>query len=169
VIQILAVAVALRVGNATGTTILKGAGRVRYLAFVNMTTGLVNLALSALLVTRFGLIGVAVGTLVPIAFSTTLVLFPAACRHVQLPVAAAVRHAVWPAMWPAAVVSVCLILIRSVVSSGTLLAVLLEAAVAAALYLALFFLIAIGSRDRAQYAARAWQLFGRRGNLAPAA
>src|SRR5438045_5542934 len=35
VIQILAVVVALRVGNATSTTLLKGAGRVRHVAMVN--------------------------------------------------------------------------------------------------------------------------------------
>ena len=54
VIQILAVVVALRVGNATGTTLLKGAGRVAYVAAVNIATGLVNLALSAALVQAVG-------------------------------------------------------------------------------------------------------------------
>ena len=47
VIQILAFAVALRVGNATSTTLLKGSGQVRRVAMVNIWTGLVNLALSA--------------------------------------------------------------------------------------------------------------------------
>ncbi len=46
IIQILAVAVAIRVGNATGTTLLKGAGEHRMLALVNLGTGLVNVVLS---------------------------------------------------------------------------------------------------------------------------
>jgi O-antigen/teichoic acid export membrane protein len=168
VIQILAIAVALRVGNATGTTVLKGAGSVRYLAFANIMTGLVNLALSAVLVRPLGLIGVAIGTLIPIAVTSMFVLFPAACRRVGLPTMRVARHAVWPAFWPALVVAVCLAPIRQI-SSGTLLAVLLEATAAATAYLALFFLIAVGRRDRAQYAARVMELIGRGRHLAPAA
>jgi O-antigen/teichoic acid export membrane protein len=168
VIQILAVAVAIRVGNATSTTLLKGAGCVRYLAFVNLGAGVVNLALSALLIKPLGLIGVAIGTLIPIAFVSMFVLFPAACRRVGLPVMDVARHAVWPAVWPAAIIAVCLIPIRGT-SSGTLLAVLIEATIACAVYLALFFLIAVGRRDRAHYAAKAMELIGRRGRLAPAA
>ncbi len=168
VIQILAIAVALRVGNATGTTILKGSGRVRFLAMVNITTGLVNLALSAALVHRYGLIGVAVGTLVPIAFSAIVVLFPAACRRVALPIGRAFHRAVVPAIWPAAVVVAVLAATRQI-SAGTLLAVLMQAAGAAVLYFALFFGVAIGRRDRTQYAAKLMQLLGRTGRLAPAA
>jgi O-antigen/teichoic acid export membrane protein len=168
VIQILAVAVALRVGNATGTTVLKGAGRVRYLAFVNITTGLANLALSALLIRPFGLIGVAIGTLIPIAIASMFVLFPAASHRVGLPAMQVARHAVWPAIWPAVIIGACLVPMRRI-SSGTLLAVLIEAMIAAAAYLALFFLIAVGRRDRAHYAARALELIGRRGRLATAA
>jgi O-antigen/teichoic acid export membrane protein len=168
VIQILAFAVALRVGNATGTTILKGSGQVRYLAMVNIATGLVNLALSAALIRRFGLIGVAAGTLAPIAFSSIFILFPAACRRVELPIGHAFRRAVWPAVWPAAVVMVLLAGTR-LISAGTLLAVLIQSAGAALLYFALFFGVAIGRRDRDQYIAKLMQLLGRRGRLAPAA
>jgi len=167
IIQVLAIAVALRVGNATGTTILKGSGRVRYLAFVNIVTGVVNLVLSALLIHRFGLMGVAVGTLAPIAFSSIFVLFPAACRRVDLSIAHAFHRAVWPAIWPAAVVMVLLAATR-IVSSGTLLAVLTQAVAATILYFALFG-IAIGRQDRAQYMAKLMQLLGRKGRLAPAA
>ena len=63
IIQILAMAVAIRVGNATGNTVLKGAGEHRMLAFVNLGTGVANMVLSILLIHRFGLVGVAVGTL----------------------------------------------------------------------------------------------------------
>jgi len=168
VIQILAVAVTLRVGNATSTTLLKGAGCVRYLAFVNIITGLVNLALSALLVKSLGLVGVAIGTLIPVAFASMFVLFPAACRRVGLPTMRVARRAVWPAFWPAVIVAACLTPFRGI-SSGTLLAVLIEATVAVAAYLALFFVIAVGRPDRAHYAAKAMELIGRRRTLAPAA
>ena len=126
VIQILAFAVAIRVGNATGTTVLKGAGEHRMLAFVNLATGLANLVLSVLLIRRFGLIGVAAGTLIPIAFTAFFILFPASCRRVGLPVSYALTHSVLPAVWPAFVVGVALAGTR-LISSGTLLAVVLQA------------------------------------------
>jgi len=167
VIQILAFAVALRVGNATSTTLLKGAGQVRYLAMVNLTTGLANLALSALLVKPLGLIGVAIGTLVPIAIAAIFVVFPAACRRVEVPIAQALRQAVWPAAWPALFVALALMAARRFAPAG-LVTLLLEASAAALLYVALF-VVAVGRRDRAHYAARLRELTGRTRNFAPAA
>jgi O-antigen/teichoic acid export membrane protein len=165
VIQILAIVVALRVGNATGTTLLKGAGRVKYLAGVNIAAGVVNVVLSALLVRRYGLVGVAVGTLIPIAFTTVFVLFPAACRRVELPIGQALRFAVWPGLWPALVVA-CVLAGVKLVSPGTLLAVVGEAAMAVLLYVALFAL-AIGRRDRAEYLSKVMAIVGRRQRLVP--
>jgi O-antigen/teichoic acid export membrane protein len=161
IIQILAVSVAIRVGNATGTTVLKGAGQHRMLAFVNISTGLVNLALSIALIRPFGLQGVAYGTLIPIAVSAIFIVFPAACRRVGLSLAEAVWHSVFPALWPAVIVGIVLATTRHI-SSGTLLAVVLQASGGGLLYLALFFVIAIGRRDRALYAAKFVELIGRR-------
>ncbi|HWK10890.1 MAG TPA: polysaccharide biosynthesis C-terminal domain-containing protein, partial [Vicinamibacterales bacterium] len=167
IIQILSLAVALRVGNATSTTLLKGAGRIRYLASVNIVTGLVNLALSAALVKPFGLPGVAIGTVLPVAVSSTFVLWPAACRRVRLPLGRAFHHAVWPAVWPGIVVAICLDLSRHAVPV-TFVMVAAQAAAAGLLYLLLFG-IAVGPSDRAQYAAKLMELFGGRDGLAPAA
>jgi O-antigen/teichoic acid export membrane protein len=166
VIQVLAFAVALRVGNATSTTLLKGAGQVRRVAMVNIGTGLVNLALSAALIMPFGLVGVAVGTLIPVAFSSIFILFPAACRRVDVPVLHAFRQAVWPAAWPAVVVGGLLFALRDFTPDG-LKFVVIEAAVTGLAYLALF-VAAVGRRDRAEYTAKFWELVGRKGDFAPA-
>jgi O-antigen/teichoic acid export membrane protein len=166
IIQILAVAVAIRVGNATGTQLLKGTGKHRMLAFVNLGTGVANVALSLALIRRFGLVGVAVGTLIPIAVSSFFIVHPAACRRVGLSVRHAFAHAVLPALWPAVVVGLGLAATR-LISSGTLLAVVLQAVGGGLLYLALFFKVAIGRQDRELYAAKAMELLGRR-PLAPA-
>ena len=166
VIQVLAFAVALRVGNATSTTVLKGAGRVKFLAVVNLVTGVVNVVLSALLVTRYGLVGVAIGTLIPIAIASTLVIFPASCRRVGVPVSRALRQAVWPAAWPAVVVGGVLLVSRRFTPDG-LATVLAEAAAAALLYVVLF-IVAVGRRDREHYTAKLWELAGRKRDLAPA-
>lgn len=166
VLQILAFAVALRVANATGTTLLKGAGRVRFLAMVNLGTGLANLALSAALVKPFGLAGVAFGTLLPIAVSSMGILFPAACRRVGLTVAGALRYAVWPAAWPAVAAGAALAAVHRL-TGGPLPVALAEGAAAALLYVGLF-VLAVGRRDRAHYTARIWEIAGRKRDLAPA-
>src|SRR5215831_305484 len=64
VIYLLALVVAIRVGNATATTMLKGMGDHRLLAVTNLVMSLANLALSVALAPRYGLIGVALGTLI---------------------------------------------------------------------------------------------------------
>jgi O-antigen/teichoic acid export membrane protein len=160
IVQILAVAVAIRVGAATGTTVLKGAGKHRMLAFVNLGTGLVNVVLSMALIGRYGLVGVAVGTLIPIAAATGFILYPAACRRVGLPLSRALTHSVLPALWPAFVVGLALAVTR-LISSGTLLAVVLQALAGGVLYVGLFFLVAIGRHDRAFYTAKAMELLDR--------
>lgn len=161
IVQLLAFAVAVRVGNARGTIILKGAGLHRMLAWTNILTGVVNVALSIALVYRFGLVGVAVGTLIPIAFASIFVLYPAACRRVGLPVWTAVRKAVLPPLWPAVVVGCILGLVRGL-AAGTLVGVALLAAAGGLLYLGLFFGVAIARRDRVLYTTKALELLGRR-------
>ena len=165
VLQILTVAVAIRVGNATGTTLLKGTGKHRMLAGVNLATGVVNVALSAALITRFGLSGVAYGTLVPIAASAALILFPAACRHVGLPTAHVLRRAVVPAVWPIVPAAATMWALRDVAEPRLTTLVLLSAA-GAILYFGLFVALAIGGPDRALYVQKIRELIGRRNRAA---
>jgi O-antigen/teichoic acid export membrane protein len=160
VLQILAVAVCVRVGNATGNTLLKGSGRHKLVAWTNLAMGLTNVALSIYLVGRYGLVGVAIGTLIPIVFCAVFILNPAACRRVGLPVRRQMVHSILPALWPAVVMAL-VILYTEQISSGTLLAVGLQAAVGALIYYALFFGLAIGRADRALYVSKVRQLAGR--------
>jgi O-antigen/teichoic acid export membrane protein len=161
VVQILAVAVALRVGNATGTTILKGAGQHRMLAWTNILTGVANVALSILLVRWYGLKGVAVGTLLPIGFAAIFILYPAACRRVELSMWSVAKRAVWPALWPAVIVG-CMLAVVGSRQGATMFRVALESAAGGLLYLWLFLAIAIGHRDRAFYTTKALEIIGRR-------
>jgi O-antigen/teichoic acid export membrane protein len=160
ILQILAVAVAIAVGVGTGNTLLKGAGRHRMLASVNLATGLANVVLSVVLVRFWGLVGVASGTLAAIAFSALVILHPAACRRVGLPVRTALFQCILPPLWPAVIIGFALAFTREV-SPATLPAVMVQAAFGGLLYLVLF-AVAIGSRDRALYVAKALELLDRR-------
>jgi len=161
VLQILTIAVVVRVGDATSTTLLKGTGKHKMLAWVNLGTGVVNVALSSLLIGPFGLIGVAYGTVIPITAAAALILFPAACRKVGLSTAHVAWHGIVPAVWPALPVAGLLWVLRSD-APPTLLMLILHSAVGALVYLVLFFGIAIGRRDRALYVQKARELIGRR-------
>ena len=105
VLQVLALAVLVRIGSATSGTVLKGAGRHRLVALCNVATAAANLSLSVVLIGPFGLAGVALGTPLPVSLGAMLVLFPAGCRRVELSLGRALAEAVWPAIWPGAVMA----------------------------------------------------------------
>ena len=163
VIYILSFVVALRVGNATSAVILKGADLHKFLAFANLSIALGNLILSVLLVRVYGLIGVAIGTLIPMIVMAMFVVFPKACRRVGLSVWTVVRKSVWPATWPAMVMGGFVLVTRSrVQGSWSMLA--LQAFGAAAIYAALFLLFAISGDERDWYFNKVKEVF-RRGSV----
>ena len=161
VIQLLAIAVVMRVGNATGSIILKGAGHHQWLAWTTLLTGLVNVIMSVALIGEYGLAGVAIGTVIPVTVSAAFIQFPAACRRVGVPVFTVAMRAVWPAAWPAAITGALLVLTRGA-TGDTLFGVALHAALGAVIYVILFLGVAIGRKDRVLYTAKALEILGRR-------
>lgn len=163
VIYILSFVVALRVGNATSAVILKGADLHKFLAFANLSIALGNLILSVLLVRVYGLIGVAIGTLIPMIVMAMFVVFPKACRRVGLSVWTVVWKSVWPATWPALVMGGFVLVTRSrVQGSWSMLA--LQSLVAAVIYAGLFLLFAISGDERDWYFNKVKEVF-RRGSV----
>jgi O-antigen/teichoic acid export membrane protein len=160
VIYILSVVVALRVGNATSAVILKGSDLHRFLAFSNLGMALGNLILSVLLVRVYGLIGVAVGTLIPMLVMAMFVVFPKACRRVGLSVWTVVRTSVWPATWPAIVMGIFIVLTRGRIQ-GSWSLLILQSFVAASIYAGLFLLFAINRNERDWYFNKIKEIFSR--------
>jgi O-antigen/teichoic acid export membrane protein len=161
IIYILAAAVIIRVGNCTATTVLKGAGHHRLLAVANISMAVANLALSIVLVRRFGLIGVAVGTLIPLAVVSIFVLFPAACRRVDLSLTKAMTQAVWPALWPVVPMALLLALTRNLVGANLSL-ILAQAVGAGTVYALVFLWLAIGREERMWYFDKIKRILGGR-------
>ena len=161
VAQLLIGVVAIRVGSATATTLLKGAGQHRLLAFSNLGAALANVALSLFWIRRYGLIGQAFGTLVPIAFV-------AACRRVGVSVGSAFRTAVWPTLWPIAVMSLVIVPIAGMLPAR-LWAVAIAAAAGGLSYAATFLAFAVKRDERRAYLAKASELTWVRRRVAAAA
>jgi O-antigen/teichoic acid export membrane protein len=168
VLQLLAAATAIRVGNATATTLLKGSGRHRFIAMSNLATALVNLALSIVLARYLGLPGVALATLVPLAFTAITLQFPTACRRVGVPLRVALATAVWPSVWPMAASVGVLFMTHGFGGEHPRLHVLaLRLLLAAFAYYAVFARLALRDEERRGYLQKARQLWSRR--AAPAA
>ena len=167
ILQLLTLCVIVRVGNATAGTVLKGAGEHRLVAFTNVAAAVVNIALSIALVKAFGLPGVALGTLVPICIASTMVLFPAGCRRVQLPIGVALSQAVWPALWPALAMTAFVLATRALVPV-TLVAVGAEMVAACLVYFIVFVTFAIDAAERRFYFTKASELLRRRPPVAVA-
>jgi O-antigen/teichoic acid export membrane protein len=149
VLQILAVVVIVRVGSSTASLVLKGAGMHRRLAALVWAMAIVNLTLSVALVAPLGLVGVAIGTLVPVTAISLFGYFPAACRRVGISVPRLIYEAAWPALWPAAFAAALLTMTRRMFPA-TLAAVALQLAIGGTFYIALF-LVAVGRESRREY------------------
>jgi O-antigen/teichoic acid export membrane protein len=150
VVQLLALIVVVRVGNATGSTLLKGAGRHRLVAAVNVVTAVINVSLSIALVKPLGLAGVAIGTLVPVSAAAIFVLFPASCSRVGISIRRAVVEAVWPTVWPAGTMAAYVLVSRSMIPQS-LPAVLVSMGVAVSIYAATFLAFGIDVAERRFY------------------
>ncbi|MGE5358595.1 MAG: oligosaccharide flippase family protein [Bacteroidales bacterium] len=147
VTQLLAAVVMVRVGNATATTVLKGAGGHKLLTATNLTTAAGNLIVSLLLVRRLGLAGVALGTLIPVSLAALFVLFPAACRRADVLAWRALRTSVWPALWPGLFMAAWLVATRSSLAVN-LAGVVLDGAIGGVIYALLFVGFAIPADER---------------------
>src|SRR4029453_8827694 len=106
---------------------------------------------SVALVRPLGLVGVALGTLIPVVCSTCFFVFPAACRRVSLPLHTFVARAIWPALWPALVLGAAYLTVLPPDLPRTLSMVALRSGGGGLLYLALFGLVAISLPDREMY------------------
>jgi len=92
VLVILAVPKTIYLAQATSTRILLGIGRHRTLAAVLLLEGGVNLVLSILLLPHFGIVGVALGTAIPLMFTSLVFLPRHVCRELDIPLRAFLSH-----------------------------------------------------------------------------
>lgn len=102
---------------APADRVLVGVGRVRVIGLLNTAEGLLNLTISIFLVSRFGAIGAAIGSLVA---STLLgpVKWPVACRALGDPLWPFLRNAVGRALVGAALGIAAMVTVRLTLDEG---------------------------------------------------
>jgi O-antigen/teichoic acid export membrane protein len=92
ILLLLIVPKSLYLAQSTSTRILLGMGRHKILASVLLLEGVVNLVLSFLLAPRFGLMGVAWGTAIPLGCTSLLFLPRHLCRQLEVPLSIFLRR-----------------------------------------------------------------------------
>jgi O-antigen/teichoic acid export membrane protein len=115
-------------------SILKGMGRHRPLAVISVFAALANLALSIALVRRFGLTGVAFGTLLPAIAASLGFVLPYVMRVMSVSVRELLTHILVPTLLPAIPMVILVYVSRQVIEPSSLFAVVVVAGIGVLLY-----------------------------------
>ena len=124
----------IMVSHAAQSNVLLATGGHRLVAFVWIVEGAANLALSLLLVRRFGSVGVAVGTAIPMAIGHLGVITPAACRRAGVPLRQLARSTLLPAVAGTVPAAACCLALRAWAPPMTVMQIVMEAAAVGLLY-----------------------------------
>ena len=148
------VAVILVVSSMVGLSqwpagvIFQGMARHRPLAISGLLTGVANLILSVLLVQRMGLVGVALGTLIPTTVEVLLFLLPYTTRRLGLSVWQVIRQGVVPASLPLIPSAVVTYILRETADPSSLVAVGAIGLAGVATYAAAYVAVGAGPLER---------------------
>ncbi len=141
------------VGHATQQSILLATGRHRTVTAIWIVEAAANLALSLILVRRFGALGVAAGTAIPIAVGHLLVMTPTAARSVGLPLWRYARETLLPALIGGVPAAALCIFIRLTFATPSLGRIALGASLVGAVYLAVVATFGLDRSTRRLYLA----------------
>jgi O-antigen/teichoic acid export membrane protein len=101
--------------------ILQGMGRNRLLALVGVGTAIANIVLSIALIPAFGLVGVALGTLIPATVDALFVVLPFSMRAFSVSPSVLLRECVAPVLVPAIPTAVLLVVVRPFLPANIIL------------------------------------------------
>jgi O-antigen/teichoic acid export membrane protein len=166
--QLLAYVVVLRAWMGIPSTVLKGSDRAAFVAKAATGCAVANVLLSIVLVNSMGLLGVALGTAIPVTAVAMFAIFPAACRAVELDVFEGYRRVVWPALWPALVVMTAVALTRHALPLR-LAAVLAQMTLGVIAYAVLFIACGLEREERQWFTMKLTELWRRRSQVLAAA
>jgi O-antigen/teichoic acid export membrane protein len=133
-VTILTLASLINISMWPAASILQSMSRHRPLAAMSLGNGLANLVLSVALVHRFGLTGVALGTLIPTAAESLGLVLPYALRVIGVSATEAFKEIFLPAFLPAVPMAVILYVLRQAAEPSSLLSITLVAAAGLSAY-----------------------------------
>jgi len=134
IVVILAVAAVIDLSLWPAGFVLQGIARHRWLAPISLASGVANLGLSLALAQPFGLVGVAIGTLVPTTVEAILLLTPFTLRTLAIKPGRFLAEALVPAIVPAVPMLLTLGLLMQVLPPTSLVVVVVLVALAHIVY-----------------------------------
>ncbi len=147
----LAIAGIVLVGQGPLGNILLVVGRHRLVAFGSLAEALLNLALSLFLVSRLGLVGSALGTMIAVVAFNLVILVPIACRALQVSVFGFLGSAGTPAVVASVPAAALAAVLRVWVAPASLVAILATGGVVSLVYIAVFVAFGLDAPDRRRY------------------
>jgi O-antigen/teichoic acid export membrane protein len=159
-LQVLALAGVVLIGQGPLGNILMGTGRHKLVAYVTLGEAVSNLALSVVLIRHFGLLGVAIGTAVPMFVANVFILAPAACRQLGVGVVSFAREVSTAPIVGAAVAAAAGFGLRSALPPQSIAAIIGEGAMVGLVYVAAVWTLGFSDEVRERYSAFGRQLYG---------
>jgi len=145
---ILAVASLIDTSTWPAGSVLQGMARHSPLAAMTIGSGIANLTLSMLLVNRFGLLGVALGTLIPTTVICLGFVTPYAMRVIGTSARDMYAKVLWPSLLPMIPMGIIMIVLREIIDPASLFMILTVAAVGALVYFSVYLRIRANEFER---------------------
>ena len=128
--------------------VLQGMAKHSPLAAMTIASGIANFILSILLVNRLGLLGVALGTLIPTTVICLGFVTPYAMRVIGTSAKDIYTKVLWPALLPILPMSLMLIVLRETFHPASLIMILMVAAVGPVVYVCIYLCIGVNEFER---------------------
>ena len=151
IIAILTLASLIEILVWSAGSILPAMARHRPVAIVSIFSALANLALSIALVTRVGVIGVALGTLIPTTIECVGFVLPYAMRVIGIRAAVLVKEILLPTFLPAVPTALALTLMERAIKPSSLFPVGLIGGVGILVYAAVYLCVGASRVERQVY------------------
>lgn len=145
---VLALAGIVELSGAPGGSILRGLGRHHWLAVMGACAAAAKITLSVLLVRSYGLLGVAVGTLLPTAILTLGWKLPYFMRTLQIPLRDMLTEGLLPVLWPFLLTVAFLQTLLWTVAPSGLIAVGCIAGAGLSVFVLVYFFLFSGDAER---------------------
>lgn len=146
--QVLCIAGIFAIAQGPAATLLMYQGRHKLLAATSLICSGANLILSIILVRYLGILGVALGTAIPVVIADGLIVFPLACKLLRLPLRKLTVQSLLPPVIPALAWIAVLELIFSRWNPERLVNVIIVMIIASVIYLLSFWIIFVSSKER---------------------
>lgn len=160
---ILAITVFASVVPAVSVKLMLGVAKHRTLAIITLVDSVVNLILSILLVRPYGLVGVALGTMVPLVITHVFVFPWLGCRLIGMSAPAFLGELARAAFLPMLPAGAAVWALLTYARPGSAAMLLLEAVLIGALYVVFFALWSLDASEREIYISRVRKLIAAKG------